>query len=149
MEFWASILFLAYLSSVFFSSVSFILNLIILIALFWRIRRNLSDKENHKYYLLALLLTALFFVHSGSGIPKYVLELGEKILISKITITVVLVYLFAHVVFNAYKGYIYFKKKYKRGVKSFRKKDWKTIKYIPVYILYILEKQNYINKRLH
>lgn len=108
------ILFAAFLAFAFFSSASLILNLIILIALFWRIRTNLSDKDNHKYYLVAILLTALFFIYSGSGFAKSILELGERLLISNITIAVVLVYLFAHITYNAHRSYLYIRKKHKK-----------------------------------
>ena len=108
------ILFAAFLVFTFFSSASFILNLIILIALFWRIKSNLLDKDDHKHYLVAILLTALFFIYSGSGFAKSILELGERLLISSITLAAALVYLFAHVTYNAHKSYTYFKKKYKK-----------------------------------
>ena len=108
------ILFAAFLLFAFFSSASFILNLIILIALFWRIRVNLSDKDNHKHYLISILLTALFFIYSGSGFAKSILELGERLLISNITLAVILVYLFAHITYNASKFYTYLKKKHKK-----------------------------------
>ena len=108
------ILFAAFFVFTFFSSASLIINLIILIALFWRIRTNLSDKDNHKYYLVAILLTALFFIYSGSSFAKSILELGERLLISNITIAAALVYLFAHVTYNTHKSYTYLKKKYKK-----------------------------------
>ena len=108
------ILFAAFLTFAFFSSASFILNLIILIVLFWRIRANLSDKGNHKHYLAAILLTALFFIYSGSGFAKSILELGERLLISSITLAVILVYLFAHITYNVHKSYLYIRKKHKK-----------------------------------
>ncbi len=108
------ILFAAFLIFSFFSSASFVLNLIILIALFWRIKTNLSDKDNHKHYLAALLLTALFFIYSGSGFAKSILELGERLLISNITLAVILVYLFAHISYTASNFYTYLKKKHKK-----------------------------------
>ncbi len=111
------ILFAAFIVFAFFSSASFILNLIILIALFWRIKKNLSDKDNHKYYLVSILLTALFFIYSGSGFAKSILELGERLLISNITLAVILVYLFAHITYNIHKSYPYIRKKHKKGLK--------------------------------
>ncbi|MBI2523229.1 hypothetical protein HYW19_02475 [Candidatus Woesearchaeota archaeon] len=115
------ILFAAFFVFTFFSSASFILNLIIIIALFWRIRTNLSDKDNHKHYLAAILLTALFFIYSGSSFAKSLLELGERLLISNITIAVALIYLFAHIAYNAHKSYPYFKKKIQKWAKTLRK----------------------------
>ena len=108
------ILFAAFFVFTFLSSASLILNIIILIALSWRISRNLSDKDNHKYYLVAILLTALFFIYSGSGFAKSILELGESLLISSITIAAALVYLFAHIAYNAHKFYLYIRKKHKK-----------------------------------
>ena len=108
------ILFAAFFIFSFFSSASFVLNLVILIALFWRIKKNLSEKDNHKHYLAAILLTALFFIYSGSGFAKSILELGERLLISNITLAVILVYLFAHITYNAHKSYLYIRKKYKK-----------------------------------
>ena len=105
------ILFAAFFIFSFFSSASFVLNLVILIALFWRIKKNLSEKDNHKHYLTAILLTALFFIYSGSGFAKSILELGERLLISNITLAVILVYLFAHITYNAHKSYLYIRKK--------------------------------------
>ena len=110
----AVILVAAFLVSAFFSSASFVLNLIILIALSWRIKSNLSDKDAHKYYLAAILLTALFFIYSGSGFAKSILELGERLLISNITLAVILVYLFAHITYNVHKSYLYIRKKHKK-----------------------------------
>ena len=111
------ILFAAFLVFTFFSSASFILNLIILIALFWRIRANLSEKDNHKHYLTAILLTALFFIYSGSSFAKSILEFGERLLISSITLAVILVYLFAHITYNINKSYLYIRKKHKKRLK--------------------------------
>ena len=111
------ILFAAFLVFAFFSSASFILNLIIIVFLFWRIRANLSDKDNHKHYLVAILLTALFFIYSGSSFTKSILELGERLLIPSITIAVALVYLFAHFTYNVHKSYLYIRKKHKKGLK--------------------------------
>lgn len=108
------ILFAAFLVFTFFSSASFILNLIIIILLLWRISRNLSDKDNHKYYVVSLLLTALFFIYSGSSFAKSILELGERLLISNITLAVILVYLFAHFTYNSHRSYTYLRKKYKK-----------------------------------
>ena len=108
------ILFAAFFIFSFFSSASFVLNLVILIALFWRIKKNLSEKDNHKHYLTAILLTALFFIYSGSGFAKSILELGERLLISNITLAVILVYLFAHITYNVHKSYLYISKKHKK-----------------------------------
>ncbi|MEK6876245.1 MAG: hypothetical protein AABX63_02450 [Nanoarchaeota archaeon] len=108
------ILFAAFLTFAFFSSASLILNLIIIVFLFWRIRTNLLDRDNHKHYLVAILLTALFFIYSGSGFAKSILELGESLLISSITIAAALVYLFAHIAYNAHKFYLYIRKKHKK-----------------------------------
>jgi len=108
------ILFAAFFVFAFFSSASLIFNLIIIVLLLWRIMRNLSDKDNHKYYMVSLLLTALFFIYSGSSFAKSILELGERLLISNITLSVILVYLFAHITYTANKSYLYIMKKYKK-----------------------------------
>ena len=109
----ALVLFAAFLIFEFFSPASLVLNLIILAALSWRIAKNLSDKNNHKHYLVSLLPAALFFIYSGSGFAKLILGFGERLLISNITIAAILVYLFSHIAYNAQKSYSYLRKKYK------------------------------------
>jgi hypothetical protein len=110
----AVILFGTFLMFLFFNSAFVLLNLAIIIALIWRIRTNLAVQNNQKYYVISLLLTSLFFIYSGSGIGKYLLEVAENLLISNITMTVALVYAFAHVVHGIRIAYKNLMKKYNK-----------------------------------
>ena len=62
------IIFVVFLIFTFISYTSLLLNLIILIAMSFMIWRDLKDKDTHRYYLAALLLTAIFFIFSGTGV---------------------------------------------------------------------------------
>ncbi len=112
--FHALILFVIYLAITFFSYVSFFLNLIILIALYFLISKDLKDKHNHKYYLISLLLTAIFFILSSSGFVKSFFILTEKLLLSPAIVAVIAVYVFAHLVSLVHGSYFYLKEKTKR-----------------------------------
>jgi len=59
----------------------------------------------------------IFTIYSGSSFAKTILELGERLLILDITLAVILVYLFAHITYNAHKSYAYLRKKHKKGLK--------------------------------
>ena len=56
------VLFYAYLIFTLLGFVSLILNVIIITALYFLIRRDLKDSDNHKYYIFSLIPTALFFI---------------------------------------------------------------------------------------
>ena len=98
----------------FFDYTSLFLNLAALIALFFLIRKDLRDRDNHKYYIASLFLTALFFIFSRAELLNNFLVLTEKIFLSIITAVVVIVYLFAHLIGFVHESYYYLKKKYKR-----------------------------------
>ena len=98
------ILFYFYLIMTFFSLTSLFLNFILITALYFLIRKNLKDKDNHKYYIVSLFLTALFFIFSYTTLIHDFIILTKQILLSLVTYIVGLVY----------ESYFYLKEKYKR-----------------------------------
>ena len=96
-------LFYAYLFLNFLGYTSLILNLVIITVFFLLIRNNLKEEDNHKYYVFSLLITAIFLIFSSSGVIGSFLALTEKLLISIASITVILVYLFAHLIALIYE----------------------------------------------
>ena len=103
------IVFITALIFTFFSYTSFLLNLIILIALYFLITKELKDKDNHKYYLISLLLTAIFFILSNAGLAKNILDFTEKVLLSLVMVSVILLYIFAHIIALIYEYFGYLK----------------------------------------
>ena len=112
------ILFAVYLLFTFLSYTSLIINLIILIALYFLIIRDLKDKDNHKYYLVALFLTELFFILSSTGIINNILILTDNLLLSTVIVPVIAVYVFANIIAFIYESYHYLKKKFKNESKT-------------------------------
>ncbi len=108
------ILFVVYLILTFLSYASLVLNLIILIASYFLISKDLKDKDNHKYYLLSLFLTALFFIFSNTGLINNLLIFTQKILLSPATVAVIVLYIFAYLTGFVYESYHNLKEKYKR-----------------------------------
>ncbi|MBU90290.1 hypothetical protein CMO94_02010 [Candidatus Woesearchaeota archaeon] len=109
-----SILFAIFLIFTLFAKISLLINLVILIALYFLIKKDLKDKDNHKYYLISLFLTAIFFILSTFGFVKDFLMLTEKMLLSVVIVSVIVLYIFAHVIAFVYEYYIHLKEKYKR-----------------------------------
>ena len=107
------IVFIAILIFTFFSYTSLLLNLIILVGLYFLIRKDLKDKDNHKYYLFSLLFTAIFFILSNTEFIKNILILTQKLLLSAAIIPVIGVYIFAQVIALVHESYHYLKKKVK------------------------------------
>ena len=105
------IVFVAVLIFTFFSYTSLLLSLVVLIALYFLIRKDLKDKDNHKYYLFSLLLTAIFFILSNTEFVKNILILTQKLLLSAAIIPVIGVYVFAHVIALVHESYHYLKRK--------------------------------------
>ena len=105
------ILFAVILIFAFLGYVPLLLNLAILVAMFFVIKKDLRDTSNHKYYLFSLLLTAIFFILSTSATKNFI-TLTEEILFSIVTLAVLAVYVFAYLLIFLHKGYLYLKKKY-------------------------------------
>jgi len=93
----------------FLSYTSLFLNLIILIALYFLIRKDLKDKDHNKYYIASLLLTAIFFILSSTGFVKSFLILTERMLLSTAIVSVIVLYVFAHFIAFIYEYYAYLK----------------------------------------
>ena len=108
------ILFVAFVIFTFISYTSLILNLILLIAFFFLIRRDLKQKDNHKYYLASLFLTALFFIFSSTGLINDFLVLTEKMLLSIAIVSVIATYVFANSIAFLYEYLSHLKKQYKK-----------------------------------
>jgi len=97
------IIFYVYLVLTFLSFASLILNLIIITALYFLIRKDLKDNNNHKYYIFSLIPTALFFIFSGTGIISNLIKFTETLLLSLVTVAALLVYLLAHTIVFVYE----------------------------------------------
>jgi len=108
------ILFGVFLIFTFISYTSLILNLIILIALYFLISKNLKDKDNHKYYLASLFLTAIVLIFSNTGLIKNLLILTEKLLLSTAIVSVILVYILANLIAFIYEYLHHLKERYKK-----------------------------------
>jgi hypothetical protein len=85
-----------YLTLTFFSPVSLILNIIILGIIFFLIARDLKDSSRHKFYIVSLLLTALFFIFSSTGFLNLILVSAERSFLSVATLAGMLAYFFAN-----------------------------------------------------
>lgn len=105
------LVFVAILIFTFLSYASFLLNLILLIALFFLIKKDLKDKDNHKYYIASLLLTAIFFILSTTGFVRNFLVLTSKMLLSTAIVSVIVLYIFAHLIALIYESLHYLKEK--------------------------------------
>ena len=89
------VLFYAYLAYTFTSATSLILNIIVVTALFFLIKKDLKDEDNHKYYITSLLITALFFIFSSTMPIESFLKLTQKLLLSVVSVAALMAYLFA------------------------------------------------------
>jgi antibiotic biosynthesis monooxygenase (ABM) superfamily enzyme len=76
--------------------------------------RDLKDKDTHRYYLAALLLTAIFFIFSGTGVINNFLILTEKLLLSTAIVAVIVIYIFVHLIAFVYESYHHLTNKQKR-----------------------------------
>jgi hypothetical protein len=109
------ILFAVYLMLTFLSYTSLFINLILIMALYFLITKDIKDRDNHKYYLVSLLLTAIFFIFSASGgFAKNFLILMEKMLLSPAIVAVIAVYVFANLIAFIYEYFHHLKRKLKR-----------------------------------
>ena len=92
------IIFIAYTLLTFTTYISFGINVILLIALAILINRDLKRKEMVRYYLIALLLTAIVFIFSDYGIFYTLFRILEKnLFLSVVTIASLLIYVFANI----------------------------------------------------
>ena len=107
-----AILFYAYVVSTFLSYVSLVLNIIIITALYFVITKDLGHEDNHKYYIFALVPSALFFIFSSTGLIEPIVRLANKLLISEATLTALLVYLFANGIAFSYEYYKFKREKH-------------------------------------
>ena len=62
------------------------------------IKKDLKHKENGRYYLLSLFVVALVFIYSYSGLIGVFLALMDKLLISVVTITFMMVYVVSNLI---------------------------------------------------
>ena len=99
----ALLLFAAFLMFAFFSYPSFFLNVIILVTLYFLIKRDLKNYHRNRYYIASLLLTALFFISSTSGVAKEFLLVAERLSLSYLTAAAALVYIFANLIAFIYE----------------------------------------------
>ena len=97
----------------FFSYTSLFLNLVIILALYFLITKDLKDRDNHKYYLVSLFLTAIFFISSTTNLVNSLLVTAERMLLSIVTVSIIGIYAFAHLMAFIHQSYNYLKEKYK------------------------------------
>ena len=97
-----TVLFYIYLAFTFFSYTSLLLNIIIIAALYFLVMKDLKDKDNHKYYIASLFLTALFFIFSTTGFTTAIVKWFNTLLISEATLAAFLAYAFANII-----GFVY------------------------------------------
>ncbi len=105
--------FSAYVILTFTGYISLFMSLAVLILSYFLIIHDLKDKDNHKFYLVSLLLTALFLIFSSTGIIDSFLGLAYRIGLSIIAVTSLLVFLFANLARIAFELYQDMKEKYK------------------------------------
>ncbi|MBI2651463.1 hypothetical protein HYX01_03260 [Candidatus Woesearchaeota archaeon] len=91
------ILFVVYTIATFVSYTSLFLNLIVILALNFLISNDIKH-HNSAAYLASLFLTAAFFIFSYTPQISYLLELAERMLLSAVSLTLLLIYLFANIV---------------------------------------------------
>ena len=89
------VVFYVYLAYTFTNATSLILNIIVVTALYFLIKRDLKDEDNHKYYITSLLITALFFIFSATMPIESFLKLTQKLLLSVVSVSALMTYLFA------------------------------------------------------
>jgi len=104
-------LFYAYVILTFTSAVSLILNIFIITTLYFLITRDVKDPDNHKYYIISLFLTALFFIFSYTALIKSILSLSERLLISLAAVAGLLVYIFSQLMSLVIELYRHIKRK--------------------------------------
>ena len=94
----AIIILVAYTILTFTVYVSLGVNIALLIALVILISRDLKRKEMTRHYLIALLLTAIFFIFSDYGVFYTLLRIMEKnLFLSVVTAAFLLIYAFANI----------------------------------------------------
>ena len=103
------VLFYVYLGYTFTSVISLILNVIIVTAFYFLIKRDLKDEDNHKYYIASLLLTASFFIFSSAMPIEPFLKLTQKLLISAVSVAAIIAYLFAQLAGFVYEYVLHLK----------------------------------------
>ena len=96
------ILFYVYLVFTFFGYTSLVLNIILITALYFLIIKDLKNRSHHKYYLFALIPSALFFIFSLTGFISLIINGIHRLFISEATLAVFMVYLFANAI-----GFVY------------------------------------------
>jgi len=88
------VLFVIFLILTFFGSL--FINLVLLIIFYFLITRDLKDKDNHKYYIASIFLTAIVFILSSTELINSIFTLTNKIFISTVSVAVLLVYFLAN-----------------------------------------------------
>ena len=92
------IIFVVYLLFTFTTYVSLGINIVLLIALAILVNRDLKRKEMVRYYLIALLLTAIGLIFSDYGIFYTLFRIMSKnLFLSVVTQAFLLIYAFANI----------------------------------------------------
>ena len=94
----AIIILIVYTILTFATYVSLGINIILLMALAILVNKDLKRKEMQRYYLIALLLTAIVFIFSDYGIFHTLFRIMSKnLFLSVVTQAFLLIYAFANI----------------------------------------------------
>lgn len=93
-----SLIFLVYLITNFFSGLSLLLNIALIFTILLFVSKDLKKVEFHKYYIISLFLASLFFILSSTIMIKSILKMTNNASISLFTLSIILIYINAHVV---------------------------------------------------
>ncbi|HLC65370.1 MAG TPA: hypothetical protein VJI46_04575 [Candidatus Nanoarchaeia archaeon] len=74
----------------------FIINFVILALMAFRIPGDIKKRGLYPHYLLSTLLTTVIFILSFSNAVSAFLQFFQELMLLKVTIAVLLIYLFAH-----------------------------------------------------
>lgn len=104
------------LVNVFAFPVAIGLNIILVIALFFWIRKDIKEEQMSKYYLVSILLTAGLLILNDVGIIRSLFRVMKYVLfLSEVTIALFFLHVFANLLMYAER---YYKKKMKEYKKS-------------------------------
>ncbi|MBS3101995.1 hypothetical protein J4458_00945 [Candidatus Woesearchaeota archaeon] len=102
------------LLSSFFKGVSLFINLVLIALILILLSTDLKKKELHKYYLISLFATAIFFILSSTKPIKALLDLTTYTSLSLFTVAFILVYVLAHISGLVHMGIETLAEKYKK-----------------------------------
>lgn len=119
------LLFLIYaLTSFIFFPVSVFFSLILIITFFILIKKSLKQKEMLRYFMISLLLTAIFLIFSSNSFLKILFDvLEKKLFLSQLIFPFVLIYFFMKISKYSYDYLKPFIKNFKNNLSKRQKKS--------------------------